>query len=108
MLIDRFVHAKMTDSALICDSAMWYTRRIIDDELRPLALFVEVPGNRHRRSEGCGKTTTARAAGAGLLKLDARPTSRRCGADPTLLLRRFCLSMSGRRFPKCGTSCGAL
>ncbi len=49
---------------------MWYTRRIIDDELD--ALFVEVPAIAIDGPKAVGKTTTAEQRVAGLLKLDAK------------------------------------
>ena len=65
---------------------MWYTRRIIDDELD--ALFVEVPAIAIDGPKAVGKTTTAEQRVAGLLKLDAKANLEAERADPSLLLRR--------------------
>ena len=65
---------------------MWYTRRIIDDELD--ALFVEVPAIAIDGPKAVGKTTTAEQRVAGLLKLDAKANLEAVRADPSLLLRR--------------------
>ncbi|WP_343708776.1 AAA family ATPase [Mycobacterium sp.] len=45
-------------------------------------------GDRHRRPEGSGKTTTAEQRVVGLLRLDAKPNSEAVHADPGLLLTR--------------------